>query len=98
MLGFHQLKASFEFFIDPARNVLQTLRSQSPAVVEASIHGHRVPILEVFDDHVEQGGSSKAQSLIVFIAKRRTVELTRRREFNQASPDESSYETRSPDT
>src|SRR5436309_11654144 len=25
----------------------------------------------------------------------RTVELTRRREFNQASPDESSYETRS---
>src|SRR5437762_13675813 len=27
--------------------------------------------------------------------KRRTVELTRRREFNQASPDESSYETRS---
>ncbi len=69
MLRFHQLKASFEFFIDPARYVSQTLRGQSTAILEASIYGYRILVLKVFDDHVEQSGSSKAQSLIVSIAE-----------------------------
>ena len=66
MVRFHQLKASFEFFINPARNVLQTLRGQSTAIPEASIYGCRILILKAFDDHIEQRSSSTTVSLVFF--------------------------------
>jgi hypothetical protein len=57
---FHQLKAAFEFFINPARDVAQALRRQASAVAEALIHGHRIPVVEVLDDHVVQDDAPAA--------------------------------------
>src|SRR5262249_3550868 len=51
--GFHQLIATLEFFIHPARNIDQPFGSQAPAVAKPAIHGYRIIVLEVFDDHVE---------------------------------------------
>jgi len=50
---FHNLKAVLEFLIDPARNVLQAVRSKAPAITEASIHRNRIIVFEVFNNHVE---------------------------------------------
>jgi hypothetical protein len=54
IISFHQLKASFEFFVDPARYVSQAFRSETSVFLEASIHGYRILVLKVLNNHVEQ--------------------------------------------
>jgi hypothetical protein len=54
ILSFHQLKATGELFIDPARYVSQPFRSEATSIPEASIHGHGILILKVLNNHVEQ--------------------------------------------
>jgi hypothetical protein len=50
---FHDLKTTREGIVDPARNVPKTVRSKAPMITEATIHGDRIIVLEMFNDHVE---------------------------------------------
>src|SRR5215471_16319507 len=59
----HQLKATAQFLIDPARHVLQPLRSEATAVAKATIHRNRVLVLKMLDDHVEQSDSPRKSVL-----------------------------------
>jgi hypothetical protein len=54
MIGFHQLETLPKVYIDPARNVMQTFRSESTVGLEPSIHRDRILSSETFDYHVEQ--------------------------------------------
>src|SRR5581483_2062329 len=38
--GFHYLEAALEFLVDPARNILQALWSQSPAIAKSPVEGN----------------------------------------------------------
>jgi hypothetical protein len=57
IIGFHDLKAALEFFVDPAREISEAVRSEAPAIAEASIHGDRIIVPEMFNNHVEHGDS-----------------------------------------
>ncbi len=50
----HQLKASFELFIDPARHVLQSFRSQATVFSEVLVNRNRIAVFKMLDDHVKQ--------------------------------------------
>src|SRR4029078_13484995 len=54
----HQLKASFELFIDPARYVLQSFWRQAAVFSEALVHRNRIAVLKMFDNHVKQSRPS----------------------------------------
>jgi hypothetical protein len=51
------LEAALEVFIDPARNVLQSVRGEAAAIAETPIHRYRIIVLEMLNDHVEHDGS-----------------------------------------
>lgn len=48
---FHYLEASFEFLVDPARNILQALWSHSPVIAKSSVDRQRIRVFEMFNDH-----------------------------------------------
>ena len=47
----HELEATAEIWLDPAFNILQTLREGSPAVPEPLIGGNHVIVPKSLDDH-----------------------------------------------
>src|SRR6516225_10542006 len=49
---FHQLKATREIFVDPARDVPYDVWSEPTALAKAPVDGSGIPIPEMFDDHV----------------------------------------------
>jgi len=51
---FHQLKASLELLVDPARNVFQSFRSETAALTKAPIDWNRIAVLKMFDNHIQQ--------------------------------------------
>ncbi len=51
--SFHNLEASFKFLIDPARYVFQAIWSEPTPSTEASIHGNRIMVPKMFNDHVK---------------------------------------------
>jgi hypothetical protein len=51
ILGFHNLEATLELFVDPAQNVLQTFWSQAPMITKSSIDRERIGIPKLFNDH-----------------------------------------------
>jgi hypothetical protein len=55
--GFHDLEAALESFIDPARNVLKSARSEASAFMKATIDWDRIIVLEPFNNHIEHDGS-----------------------------------------
>jgi hypothetical protein len=57
--GFHELKATCERFVDPARYIVQSVWSEPAAIAKASIYRDRILIQEVFNDHVKHCGPSK---------------------------------------
>jgi len=50
-MRFHDLKAALQLFIDPARDISESVRRQASALAEPAIDCGGIP--EVFDDHVE---------------------------------------------
>jgi hypothetical protein len=53
VFAFHELEAPAEVGLDPAVDVLQTLRKTTALLVDALIDGKHVVAFEPFDDHEE---------------------------------------------
>ena len=54
VMSFHELVATLESIVDPARDVAQTLRRHAASSRKASIYGHCIAVLEMLNHHVER--------------------------------------------
>jgi hypothetical protein len=59
VIAFHQLKASAEVGLNPAINVLQSIRHYPAFLPIPSIHRYRVTILKTLDHHKKHFASLK---------------------------------------
>src|SRR5262245_61005781 len=51
---FHDLEATGEAVIDPARDVIQTFRCHSTTLEKTAIYRHGIAVLEALDHHVKR--------------------------------------------
>jgi len=58
IIALHQLEASTEVWLDPAIDVLKTIRDRASAITHALVDGNHVVVSESLDDHEKHVYSS----------------------------------------
>src|SRR5262245_39132164 len=59
---FHDLEASRETVIDPARDVVQAFRRHSTTLAKTAVYRQRITVLEALDNHVKRRRHSGLQA------------------------------------